>query len=627
MKRGFFTQEQMNQMDQATAKSMKLLNAMIEGSSSSNADILEGMGSLDFSFLIQKLASYYSHLVREKLDMNPETASPQEVTTRLPKDAFDQKVLESFDVYILLSTLADHSQRVTFLLENADEYTDMEQRALEFFRLNTVHIEITFKEKLLKVYFPIYPACRQLSKNTRSEFLQEVNRESPNEKIMGLLQAAPVLFDEMEHLAYLGSKPFKFTMKRYNALRDLSNIISLVINIIIVSTEYLTIRHDQSVPEINDIGKLSSQTVINILGWIQICTSALMIIFWLRVNSPMIFREKWREEVKWKSLTPEQELKLAYMLEDRDLSELPPSVGLEILWKKGPYNPYFFLTGKRDFGHLLVHASYYYKNVIFICRNGKFLFMMFYLVVSILGTALSEITYSLHLLDVINRFKTLRNVVRSVTGNIKQLVLTALLGLILIYIYAIIGYNFFDSQYYSPDIGDAGERFCNTMLQCYLSTLNLGLRSGGGIGDMLMLPSFQPDVRMNYYFRVVFDLTFFLLINIIFLNIIFGIIVDTFAEMRDQKKAMDEDVQNKCYICNLDRNIFDKSGPGFEKHIKNDHFLWNYLFFIYSIKAKDPTEFTGIESYVQQKLKEEDISWFPMFKALEINGGATQDVE
>ncbi len=86
--------------------------------------------------------------------------------------------------------------------------------------------------------------------------------------------------------------------------------------------------------------------------------------------------------------------------------------------------------------------------------------------------------------------------------------------------------------------------------------------------------------------------------------------------MRDQKKAMDEDVKNKCYICNLDRNIvifivkiiflitkqFDKSGPGFEKHIKNDHLLWNYLFFIYSIKAKDPTEFTGIESYVQEKV-------------------------
>ena len=44
------------------------------------------------------------------------------------------------------------------------------------------------------------------------------------------------------------------------------------------------------------------------------------------------------------------------------------------------------------------------------------------------------------------------------------------------------------------------------------------------------------------------------------------------------------------------------TGPGFEKHIKEDHYLWNYLFFIYSIKAKDATEYTGIESYVQEKV-------------------------
>ena len=47
------------------------------------------------------------------------------------------------------------------------------------------------------------------------------------------------------------------------------------------------------------------------------------------------------------------------------------------------------------------------------------------------------------------------------------------------------------------------------------------------------------------------------------MNIIFGIIIDTFAgtifflknlELRDNKNTKDDDMENKCYICNLDRH-------------------------------------------------------------------------
>ena len=36
--------------------------------------------------------------------------------------------------------------------------------------------------------------------------------------------------------------------------------------------------------------------------------------------------------------------------------------------------------------------------------------------------------------------------------------------------------------------------------------------------------------------RVIYDLSFYIIINVIWLNIIFGIIIDTFAELRDEKK-------------------------------------------------------------------------------------------
>ena len=526
MKRGFFTEDEIMKMNEATTKSMKLLNSLIEGNT--NHEIIEAMNSLDFSFLVEKLSSFYANWVEKKLKLKPETTNPQEVVLRLQRDDFDSKVLESFDVYILIATLAEHNEKARHLLENTDEYSPLEQKALEFFRYNTTHIEILFNERLVKVYFPIFPVCRHLTRDSRKEVMQEVNRSSPNEKITGLMTASPALFDEMEHMTFLRSKRVTLNMKRYNFLRDFSTILSLIINIIIVFTEFYTVQEGQSIIRVEDIGKLDSKNTIKVLGWIQICTSALMIAFWSRIRGPIILRRRWRESTERKTMSPEEDRRLAQILDGKELGELPTSIVFEILLRKGPYDPIFFMKGKRDFGHLFIHAMYYMKNVIYITSDGKFLFMAFYLTVSILGLAVSEITYCLHLLDVINRFDTLKNVVKSVTYNVKQLALTAMLGLILIYVYSLIGFNFFDYHYYNSGLNN-GESLCTSMLQCFISTLDLGLRFGGGIGESLVPPSYESDARGIYFSRIVFNLTFFLIINIIFLNIIFGIIVDTFA--------------------------------------------------------------------------------------------------
>ena len=46
---------------------------------------------------------------------------------------------------------------------------------------------------------------------------------------------------------------------------------------------------------------------------------------------------------------------------------------------------------------------------------------------------------------------------------------------------------------------------------------------------------------------------YFLIIIVMFFNIIFGIIIDTFASLRDQKAQMDDDMRNICFICSIDR--------------------------------------------------------------------------
>lgn len=83
--------------------------------------------------------------------------------------------------------------------------------------------------------------------------------------------------------------------------------------------------------------------------------------------------------------------------------------------------------------------------------------------------------------------------------------------------------------------------------------IDKGLRNGGGIGDAILNQEYSSENTYPFVFRFFYDLFFFASINIVFLNIIFGIIVDTFALLREQKECRKEDMKNKCYICNIDR--------------------------------------------------------------------------
>lgn len=53
----------------------------------------------------------------------------------------------------------------------------------------------------------------------------------------------------------------------------------------------------------------------------------------------------------------------------------------------------------------------------------------------------------------------------------------------------------------------------------------------------------------------------------------------------------------------LNRSAFDNKTVSFEEHTLNEHNMWHYLYFIVLVRVKDPTEFTGPESYVYAMVK------------------------
>ena len=98
------------------------------------------------------------------------------------------------------------------------------------------------------------------------------------------------------------------------------------------------------------------------------------------------------------------------------------------------------------------------------------------------------------------------------------------------------------------------ERACDTLFICIITTLNQGLRNGGGIGDVLRPPSIEEPF---YTARVIYDMLFFFIVIIIVLNLIFGVIIDTFADLRAEKQQKEDILKNSCFICGMTiHNIF-----------------------------------------------------------------------
>jgi len=243
----------------------------------------------------------------------------------------------------------------------------------------------------------------------------------------------------------------------------------------------------------------------------------------------------------------------------------------------------------------------------FLISDGTLQYRTLYLSLALLGIWYPG-AFSFHLLDISMQSDLTRSVFQAVTTNGISILLTAVLGILLMYIYAVIGFFSF-RDYYSATGLD-----CVTLFSCTVSTISKGIRTGGGIGDVLDPPDYLDGGV--FWARQVFDITFWIIIIIIILNVVFGIILDTFGALRDERKDIEEEIKSKCFICNITANTFQQKALGFKHHIKHDHNIWKYLYFFVHLDLKDKDEYTAAEEYVQERNKAGDIVYFPINKAI-----------
>jgi len=177
------------------------------------------------------------------------------------------------------------------------------------------------------------------------------------------------------------------------------------------------------------------------------------------------------------------------------------------------------------------------------------------------------------------------------------------------FMFAFLGFYFMNALYINSD--DSDDLFCDTMYHCFFMFINYGIRPGGGIGDSIPETFFYSN---QYVYKYIMDLTFFFAIKVILTNILFGILIDTFHELKEIEYRNHDDKKNVCYLCGLKRDLLEKNGKSFVYHCKKEHNIWNYLYFFIYLKDLQKEDMNGRESYILELVEKNDIGFFPQGK-------------
>ncbi|KAF0041275.1 hypothetical protein F2P81_007173 [Scophthalmus maximus] len=528
------------------------------------------------------------------------------------------------NIYILAHQLARHSKILQQSLRPGSGWAqasgvdpDSEKDdALHYYANHTAQIEIVRHDRSMEqIVFPVPNICEYLTEESKMRVFTTTERDDQGSKVNDFFQQFDNLYNEMRWQKKIRKNKALFWFSRQISLwGSISFYLACLLNIAVAV--FYPFGDD------GDEGTLSSFWNISLWVALGVFTALLPVL-------------------------PKPWGILFFLV----------SLILRAIYTMG-LGPALLLLGAVNLFNKLVFLVSFVGNQGTFTRGYKavvmdmlFIYHLSYAIICVLGLFVHEFFYSFLLFDLVIREETLLNVIKSVTRNGRSIILTAVLAIFLVYFFSIIGFLFLKDDFRmevdrlpapgkgdllsnsgvaetcikdscplstpksAPDDDDGIERVCDTLLMCIITVLNQGLRNGGGVGDILRRPSKEEPL---FAARVVYDLLFFFVVIIIVLNLIFGVIIDTFADLRSEKQRKEEILKTTCFICGLERDKFDNKTVSFEEHIKSEHNMWHYLYFLVLVRVKDPTEYTGPESYVALMISEKNLEWFPRMRAMSL---------
>ncbi|RLO12030.1 hypothetical protein DYB28_001143 [Aphanomyces astaci] len=491
------------------------------------------------------------------------------------------------------------------------------------------------------VYFALPSHCRMLAclGPKKDRLLNELNYKS-NDRLKQFVKATYGFDQEMQHMEVLSTFKLYNVVRPYIPhFKTASFFLAISMNIIMVISVVAVARDDTRTHFImKPQPLLDAQTV---MGNFQVFFSLCVLMFILVISVPLVFRRRWNVRTKHAMLEYKLHRSIGSLDSVLDLDELKIQVEVRVeqsrvwwahlhasygtfgkliclvlllqftLMQATPNLPSWLPGTKQTFVfyfNCLTHRSSYpivvallmlpfiqstrmylengsgYGAFIFTALYDVVLdkytaFYFFYFAISVGGLIVHPFMYMFHLFDIVMMSPTLQNVVASVTKPGRVLLLTTLLGLCGIYFFAML--LFFVQP---TDAVDQVNHvaYCKTLMDCFALCVHRGIPHIGGVGYILSDGFHNPPQfmdRMHYWSRIVYDVAFFAF-AVIMLNMIFGITVDTFSDLRTDSADRAELKMNQCFVCGQARAVFDNHyiqrglPNGFQKHIDEEHNMY-----------------------------------------------------
>ena len=249
--------------------------------------------------------------------------------------------------------------------------------------------------------------------------------------------------------------------------------------------------------------------------------------------------------------------------------------------------------------------------LIDIFTNVHLLFFSGLLIMTILGLVIDPMYYTYLITYMIYKSETLMSVLQAVWIPRYSILATIALLFIVTYVFTVFSYYYYAADY--------PENTCYSLWSCFVISYDQTFKTGSGIGGYLTSAYFVDGSKESIrYGRVIYDNIQYLVIYVLLINLITGIIIDTFGDLRQKSYDRQEDAKSSCFICEKSREELEKEYGvnGFEYHTNNQHNLWDYLFFIAYIqksKKKAAKQLSILERYAFDMLEKDDHSWLPCY--------------
>ena len=458
-----------------------------------------------------------------------------------------------------------------------------------------------------KIFFPRPFLTFFLSKSTQNKFINTVDRSSASSKFNSLLNYADFcLFEMIVNKHLIGTSKFNnFCVNLNYTYIEMINYLFIVVQNFLILIRFYK-KTDESYENYytfdkDKVRKLYHENMI--LAIINIIFLLILLVVWyffkfLNSCQYNIMNDYNRPFVGKRN---EEDTKISQTVVD-------------YFQGKDVSNNKFF----REVNKELPFWKQFYSIVISThLTNREIIILVLSLILDILFLATKmPIFLVVQILFILNIVSTLFDIVLAIQLKWKNIILLILFSFLCLYIFMWFAFFYFSyffvfDEAMIPDSKETlTEGYCFSSVQCYLFMLSRGTLSGGGISNDIGLISYKSDIS-HYLGRYFYDVFFFLLISLYIGKMFLSFIIDTFGELREKNDDDNEDKNNVCFICQIDRDECLLKNMDFDNHVENEHNIWNYVYFLNYLYVSNSLNFNYIENSVWQNLKNRNMNWLP----------------